>query len=414
MIGTIARKEILANLLGYKFYVVVLLAAVLAGTSLFIMTRDYKDRLDDYGLIRPKPGEPIAVNPPNPLAIFAKGLDESIARSFEVGTIGITVRAGQKSGNAVFAFFPTPDFLYIVRVVLSLVALLFGFDQVSREKEGGTLRLMLANPASRGAVLAGKWLGNFVSLAVPFLLVSAIGIAVISLDPAVRFSADQTVRLAVILALSLVYIAFFLSLGILVSALTRRASSSLVILLFAWALLVFVLPNLGTLAARQLVDVPSVRALSEKRQQVWTREVLLGIRGEKDWAARVKTISAENDALEADYRVKFDRLVALSKNINRISPVASFVYAATEIAGTGIGEEGAFKREVVRYKDGLIDRTLASPDAGVADTPAFRYAYRPLGDVLTSGALFDIAWLAACGILFFALSYLAFIRYDVR
>jgi ABC-type transport system involved in multi-copper enzyme maturation permease subunit len=414
MIGTIARKEILANLLGYKFYVVVLLAAVLIGTSLFIMTRDYKDRLDDYGLIRPKPGEPIAVNPPNPLAIFAKGLDESMARSFEVETTGVTVRAGQKSANAVFAFFPTPDLLYIVRVVLSLVALLFGFDQVSREKEGGTLRLMLANPASRGAVLAGKWLGNFVSLAVPFLLVSAIGIAVISLDPAVRFSSGQTGRLALILALSLVYIAFFLSLGILVSALTRRASSSLVILLFAWTLLVFVLPNLGTLAARQLVDVPSVRALSEKRQQVWTREVLLGIRGKKDWAARVKTISAENDALEADYRVKFDRLVALSKNINRVSPVASFVYAVTEIAGTGIGEEGAFKREVVRYKDGLIDRMLAAPDTGLADAPAFRYAYRPLGDVLAAGALFDIAWLAACGILFFALSYLAFIRYDVR
>jgi ABC-type transport system involved in multi-copper enzyme maturation permease subunit len=414
MIGTIARKEILANLLGYKFYVVVLLAAVLIGTSLFIMTRDYKDRLDDYGLIRPKPGEPIAVNPPNPLAVFAKGLDESMARSFEVETTGVTVRAGQKSANAVFAFFPTPDLLYIVRVVLSLVALLFGFDQVSREKEGGTLRLMLANPASRGAVLAGKWLGNFVSLAVPFLLVSAIGIAVISLDPAVRFSSGQTGRLALILALSLVYIAFFLSLGILVSALTRRASSSLVILLFAWTLLVFVLPNLGTLAARQLVDVPSVRALSEKRQQVWTREVLLGIRGKKDWAARVKTISAENDALEADYRVKFDRLVALSKNINRVSPVASFVYAVTEIAGTGIGEEGAFKREVVRYKDGLIDRMLAAPDTGLADAPAFRYAYRPLGDVLAAGALFDIAWLAACGILFFALSYLAFIRYDVR
>jgi ABC-type transport system involved in multi-copper enzyme maturation permease subunit len=414
MIGTIARKEILANLLGYKFYVVVLLAAVLIGTSLFIMTRDYKDRLDDYGLIRPKPGEPIAVNPPNPLAIFAQGLDESMARSFEVETTGVTVRAGQKSANAVFAFFPTPDLLYIVRVVLSLVALLFGFDQVSREKEGGTLRLMLANPASRGAVLAGKWLGNFVSLAVPFLLVSAIGIAVISLDPAVRFSSGQTGRLALILALSLVYIAFFLSLGILVSALTRRASSSLVILLFAWTLLVFVLPNLGTLAARQLVDVPSVRALSEKRQQVWTREVLLGIRGKKDWAARVKTISAENDALEADYRVKFDRLVALSKNINRVSPVASFVYAVTEIAGTGIGEEGAFKREVVRYKDGLIDRMLAAPDTGLADAPAFRYAYRPLGDVLAAGALFDIAWLAACGILFFALSYLAFIRYDVR
>jgi len=414
MIGTIARKEILSNLLSYKFYVVILLAAVLVGTSLFIMARDYKDRLADYSLIRPKPGEPIAVNPPNPLAIFAKGLDESMARSFEIGTTGITVRAGQKSGNAVFAFFPAPDLLYIVRVVLSLVALLFGFDQISREKEGGTLRLMLANPASRGAVLLGKWLGNFASLAVPFLLVSALGVAVLALDPEIGFSAGQSGRLALILGLTLVYIAFFLSLGLLVSALTRRASSSLVILLFVWTLLVFVLPNLGTLAARQMVDVPSVRALSEKRQQIWTREILLRIRGEGDWASHIKAISAENDALEAEYRVRFDRLVALSKAINRVSPVASYVYAATEIAGTGIGEEAAFKREVIRYKNGIIDRTLASPGPGAAGAPAFRYAYRPLASVLAAGALFDLAWLAAGAILLFGLSYLAFIRYDVR
>ncbi|MCX6570461.1 MAG: ABC transporter permease subunit [Candidatus Aminicenantes bacterium] len=414
MTWTIVRKEILANLLSYKFYVVILLAAVLVATSFFIMTRDYKERLADYSLIRPKPGEPIAVNPPNPLSIFAKGLDEAMARSFEVGPTGISVRAGQKSGNTVFAFFPTPDFLYIVRVVLSLVALLFGFDQVSREKEAGTLRQMLANQTSRSAILIGKWAGNFLSLAVPFLLVTTLGIAVLGLDPDIRFSSDQVLRLGLILALTLVYIAFFLSLGILVSALTRRASSSLVILLFVWALLVFVLPNLGTLVARQMVDVPSVRALSEKRQQVWTREVLLRIRGVGDWASHIKTISAENDALEADYRVKFDRLVNLSKNINRISPVASFVYAATEIAGTGIGEEGAYKSEVGRYKNAVLGKRLASPDLKSSDYPAFLYRYRPLGRVLVRGALFDTAWLAVCGILFFALSYFVFVRYDVR
>jgi len=273
---------------------------------------------------------------------------------------------------------------------------------------------MLANPASRGSVLLGKWLGNFASLAVPFLLVSALGVAVLALDPDISFSADQSGRLALILGLTLVYIAFFLSLGLLVSALTRRASSSLVILLFVWTLLVFVLPNLGTLAARQMVDVPSVRALSEKRQQIWTREILLRIRGEGDWASHIKAISAENDALEAEYRVRFDRLVALSKAINRVSPVASYVYAATEIAGTGIGEEAAFKREVIRYKNGIIDRTLASPGPGAAGAPAFRYAYRPLASVLAAGALFDMAWLAAGAILLFGLSYLAFIRYDVR
>lgn len=411
---TVARKEVLANLLSYRFYVVILLAAVLVGTSLFVMARDYKARLADYDLVKPGPGEPIAVNPPNPLSIFAKGLDEAMARSFEAGPTGITVRAGQKSGNSIFAFFPTPDLLYIVRVVLSLVALLFGFDQINREKEDGTLRLVLANPVPRGAVLLGKWLGNFVSLAVPFLLVTALGVAVLALDPAIGFSAGGIVRLVLILALTLLYIAFFLSLGLLVSALTRRASSSLVILLFAWVLLVFVLPNLGTLVARQAVDVPSVRALSEKRQQIWTREVLLRIRGEGDWPSHVKAISAENDALEADYRVKFDRLVRLARSINRISPAAGFVYAATEIAGTGIGEESALKKEVIRYKNGLLDRTLASPDPGIADHPAFRYAYRPLDRVLAEGALVDAGWLAAAAVLLFALAHLAFVRYDVR
>ena len=116
MTWTIARKEILSNLLSYKFYVIILLAAVLAATSFFVMTMDYKERLADYSLIRPKPGEPVAVNPPNPLSIFAKGLDEAMARSFEVGITGVTVRAGQKSGNAIFAFFPTPDFLYVVQI----------------------------------------------------------------------------------------------------------------------------------------------------------------------------------------------------------------------------------------------------------------------------------------------------------
>ncbi len=199
MIRTIAGKEIIANLLSYKFFIVLLLIVVLVTTSFFIMHRDFRNRLSDYQVIRPRPGEPIALVPPNPLSILAKGLDEAMTRSFEIGVTGITVRAGQKTGNLIFSFFPAPDFLYVVRVVLSLVALLFGFDQISREKESGTLRLMLANGVSRAKILLGKWLGNFISLAVPFGLVTLLGIVLLALDPGVRFSAEHLVRLGLIL-----------------------------------------------------------------------------------------------------------------------------------------------------------------------------------------------------------------------
>jgi ABC-type transport system involved in multi-copper enzyme maturation permease subunit len=416
MIGTIARKEIVSNLLSYKFFVVLLLMVLLVATSLFVMYRDFAQRTADYQIIRPKPGEPIALLAPNPLSIFAKGLDDAMTRSFEVNVIGIEVRAGQSSGNLVYSFFPAPDFLYVVRVVLSLVALLFGFDQVSREREQGTLKLVLGSSVSRAKVLAGKWIGNFLSLAVPFLLVTLLAATLLMLDPNVRFSAGQLGRLGLILALSLLYLGFFLSLGILVSTLTKRAATSVVILLFLWSLLVFIIPNLGTLLARQFVSVPSVRALSEKRQQTWTREVLLGISRGGNWADHMRTLSAENDRLEQDYRLKFERLVRLSRNINRISPAASFLDAASEIAGTGIGEESRLKQEVVRYKDSIIDQLISNRGAenrGVA-YPAFAYTPRPLDEIFAGGALFDAAWLVFFNILSFALAFVAFIRYDVR
>jgi len=416
MIGTVARKEIVANLLSYKFFVVLLLMVLLVATSLFIMHRDFSGRMADYQLIRPEPGAPIAVVPPNPLSIFAKGLDDAMTRSFEIGVTGVDVRAGQSSGNIVYAFFPAPDFLYVVRVILSLVALLFGFDQISREREQGTLKLLLGGPVSRAQVLAGKWLGNFLSLSVPFLLVTLLGASVLLFDRDVRFSAGDIGRLALILALALLYLAFFLSLGMLVSALTRRAATSVIVLLFAWALLVFVLPNLGTLVARQFVSVPSVRALSEKRERTWTREVLLGLGERGNWAEHYRTISRENDRMEEDYRLRFERLVRLSRNINRLSPAASLLDAATEIAGTGIGEESRLKAEVVRYKNAIIDPIIADQAAGRREAryAAFTYRRRSLAEVFAAGALFDAAWLAVFNILAFALAYAGFVRYDVR
>jgi ABC-type transport system involved in multi-copper enzyme maturation permease subunit len=416
LIRTIARKEILSNLLSYKFFIVLLLMVLLVATSLFIMHRDFSQRVADYQVIRPEPGAPIAVVPPNPLSIFAKGLENAMTRSFEIGVTGVEVRAGQTSGNVVYAFFPAPDFLYVVRVVLSLVALLFGFDQISREREQGTLKLLLGGPISRAQVLAGKWIGNFLSLAVPFLLVTLLGATLLLFDPNVRLTPDRIGRLGLILFLSLLYLAFFQSLGMLVSALTRRAATSVIVLLFVWALLVFVLPNLGTLAARRFVRVPSVRALSEKREQTWTREVLLGIGKGGNWAEHMRAISRENDRMEEDYRLKFDRLVRLSRTINRLSPAASLLDAATEIAGTGIGEESRLKADIVRYKNAVIDPLIADQAAGKRDAQyqAFVDRPRPLAEIFAAGALVDLAWLAVLNILVFGLAYAGFVRYDVR
>jgi len=268
-------------------------------------------------------------------------------------------------------------------------------------------------------VLLGKWLGNYASLAVPFVLISLLGFAVMNLDPGIRFGAEGTGRFLLLVTVSLVYIGLFLSLGMFVSALTRRSASTLVVLLLLWTLVVFILPNLGTLVARQMVQVPSVKALSEKRRQIWTSEVLtqiteqraVGFRGDADIRRRhLEAINDRLDKLESDYRTKFDRLVRLSKTINRLSPAAGFVYAETELAGTGIGEESRLKGEIIRYKDSVLLEMMR----GAKQAPAFSYRYRTVGGVLAEGALLDLAGLAVLAIVLFALGFVAFVRYDVR
>lgn len=47
--------------------------------------------------------------------------------------------------NPLLRLFTTPDYAYIINIVISLLAMLFVFDSICGEKEQGTLKLLLAN-----------------------------------------------------------------------------------------------------------------------------------------------------------------------------------------------------------------------------------------------------------------------------
>ena len=80
MLGSIIRKEMLGNLLSYKFTIIVILSTLLILVSIFIMYRDYCLALENYDILK---SESSAVIRPTPLAIFAKGLEENLCRFYE-------------------------------------------------------------------------------------------------------------------------------------------------------------------------------------------------------------------------------------------------------------------------------------------------------------------------------------------
>ncbi len=93
MLWTLIRKEIQENLYSFKFLIVFLLLTVLMLTSVFVMYQDYRVRMENYEVLRPKPTQPFVIVPPTPLSIFVKGLDENMGRSFEI-TFGGQIQVG--------------------------------------------------------------------------------------------------------------------------------------------------------------------------------------------------------------------------------------------------------------------------------------------------------------------------------
>jgi len=411
MLKSIIRKEILSNLLSYKFSIITILSTILILVSILVMYRDYCLAMENYEVLQKESEGAIAVIRPTSLSIFAKGLEENLCRSYESGFVGrIDISTKQKSVNNLFKLFTAPDLLYIIKVILSLCAMLFAFDIVSGEKETGTLCQSLSNSLKRPILIIGKWIGGFTSFILPFFMAVLLGTIFVTLSPMIDMNLDNFLKLGLFVVNSMIYLAIFFSLGLLVSCVTHQSSSSLVISLFVWAMLVFLIPNLGNILARQLVRIPTVQQLELKREQIQIRTEL-EVNRLQSWPERkecIKRADSERETLTEDYRNRFNRLVKVSQNITRISPAAAFTFLATDITGTGMAEERRLKRAVLQYKDILWDWDEKG------DSPVFSYQRSSIREALGLGGLSNCLILILFNILFFAGAYVAFLKYDVR
>ena len=426
MFQSIIRKEILCNFLSYKFSITFILSTILILASIFVMYRDYCLAMENYEILQPKSNEPIAVIRPTPLSIFARGLDENLCRSYEVYVDGIEINTErQKSMNNLFKLFTPPDLLYVVKVILSLCVMLFAYDMVCGEKETGTLRQSLSNSLKRPILIFGKWIGGFASFVLPFFIAVLLGTILVTLSPMVDINARNWAQMGLFFLSSVIYLSVFFSLGLLISCLTHQSSSSLVISLFVWTILVFLIPNLGNILARQFVRIPTAQQVELKREQIEKKfrseynrikslfEIKRIPKTQQDFKKRAEVLvlrfAAELDKLDEDYRNCFNSLVRLSQNITRFSPTAAFIFLTTDIMGTGMTEERRLKNAIFLYMN-----ILRNLDNEKSNRPAFSYQRSSVREVLGQGGLANCLILILFNILFFTGAYVAFLRYDVR
>ena len=169
--------------------------------------------------------------------------------AFTVLAVGVSYLSLSGVGSHGFTGFgrTAAGLLNLIMLVVPLMALTAGAGSIAGERERGTLLYMLAQPVSRPQVLLGKYLG----LAAALVCSLCIGFGVSAGVLAWRAGGVGVGSYAMLVGFTAMLALAMLSLGILISVVSRRSSVATGIALFVWLTLVFV-SDLGLMASSVL------------------------------------------------------------------------------------------------------------------------------------------------------------------
>ncbi len=292
MLMTLIRRELLDNLMTFRFAAAVFITLLLVVANTIVLLKDYEQRLTAYNTAVQESRQELreekaysgyagmlAVHrPPNPLSIFNLGLDKQVGNKIEVYHAFVpTIWDAEKHGadNPFLNLFTSIDIVLVFQGVLSLLALIFAYDALAGERERGTLRLVLTHPIQRGHILFAKYISAMLCLLVPLLISLLLSIILLTTSTTMSLSADDFLRIGGIVLTSLLYVSLFYLIGVCISALTRRTSTALMLCMFVWGCLVLVYPNL-ILTVVDIVPQPNtqISAYNQIKQgwEEWDRE----------------------------------------------------------------------------------------------------------------------------------------------
>ncbi len=259
----IIQREFTSNVLTSRFMIGFIVCLISTAAAVFVQVADYEKRLSAYHTALQEHQEEIRtwdtyrqINPkahrqPNPLSIFNVGTEKSGADMVSIRlAIPIWEQQAQKQGsdNPFLSIFLAIDVIFVFKIVLSALAILFAYNTISGEREDGTLKLVLSNPVPRDALVLGKYLGGMLSLFPIVVMSFTVGIVIVYASPATDFDVGDLLRLVMVLVVSLLYVSICYLLGLLLSVWTKTAATTLILAMFIWGILTIVHSNVATFA----------------------------------------------------------------------------------------------------------------------------------------------------------------------
>jgi ABC-type transport system involved in multi-copper enzyme maturation permease subunit len=489
MIITIMMKELRSILLSPKFIGSFFVSSLLIVLSIYLGINDYRRAQANFEESRKLTEQELlqrtayggtstrASRAPDPMQVFVSGVNNDIGRRSAISPFDpVKLYGSFYSEETLFALFRYFDLAFIVQVVLSLFAILFTYDSINGEKETGTLQLTFSNNLPRTQFVIGKFLGGSLGMIVPIIVPILLGVLLVMVMN-VPFAAADWMRFAGFLGASILYIIFFASLGILASILTKRSNISFLLSLVAWVLLVFIVPRAASMAAGQMVQVPSAAELDSQRDTFskdrWNREMddmqkrmqareapAQGMTEDQrkdyrdahewEWMRQddslrkivTKDIDDYGIKLNEDFRNRKARQEKLTYLLSRISPASAFQIAAMNLAQTDVAIKARYEDAMNIFRTAFNTYTqkkaeqagggmggiritfdsntgfkIETPhqDARLdfSDAPKFQVPRKTLAEIFSS-VIIDMGILLCASLIAFGITFFKFQRYDMN
>jgi len=451
MLWMIAQREFLDHFRSARCIIGLVLAVSITLGVVAIATEDYEQRLKDcsaapkaldVGWNRPK-----VFHRPSPLSVLAAGDEVRLGNRVDISHHFVPVRpvsysfqAGQdpfEEGQVPFSETGmwSMDFVFVVKVILSLMVLFLMYDTVAGENERGTLPLVLSGSLGRAAFLTGKLLGGLISTFVMFAMCALLATLVMVQSPAVQLDYEGTVRLLGIFGVGYLCLAAYCAVGLLISSAFKRTAPALLVAILVWVVAVGLLPGLGVELARYILPLPSqaevadrLRAARESVQEELQkvreeghRAFAQGERTPREIRLRRHDLTVESAHLmwqvNRDYLNRMSRQRSAALVPVSLSPSAALDVVAGALAGTDAVAIGHFMRGTREFAGDFgrfMRLQIADPSNWSRDQmPAFHEQFesvpdafgRVIGYLAAPLALFVLCFLAA---------QVVFSRYEVR
>jgi len=137
------------------------------------------------------------------------------------------------------------NFINYLAMVGALLAMILGFTSIQKERQAGTLRLILSRPVFRDQLLSGKVLGNALLMAALLAAVGLTTVLAIGIVGKVALTGDQAARLALTMLMSWLYMLTFFLLALFFSLRVPNGNRALLLTVIVWLVAAFIFPQIG-------------------------------------------------------------------------------------------------------------------------------------------------------------------------